>query len=120
MSKSKPIEVYNFGDMERDFTYVDDIVQGIELSLAKPQQAAVYNLGRGKPVRLLTMIELLESNLGIKAEKVLLPLQPGDVPVTVSSVDKAKTDLGYEPKTDLSVGIKHFSDWFREHIATFK
>lgn len=120
MTKGKPIEVFNFGNMERDFTYVDDIVSGIESALAKPQLSAVYNLGRGKPVRLLDMIELLEKNLGLKAEKKLLPIQPGDVPVTVSSVEKAHADLGYSPKVDLSLGIERFSKWFKEHTLTFK
>lgn len=120
MQQGKPIEVYNFGDMQRDFTYVDDIVQGIVKALAKPQLKAVYNLGRGKPMRLLDMIGLLEQNLGVTAKKTLMPLQLGDVPVTVSNVDKARRDLGYEPQTDLAIGIGHFSVWFKEHIKTFK
>jgi UDP-glucuronate 4-epimerase len=117
IKNQKKIEVYNYGKMQRDFTYVDDIVDGILFTIHKPQSAAVYNLARGKAVDLMRMIELLENNLGLKAIKELLPLQAGDVPSTTADISRAQLELGYEPKVDLDVGIARFCQWFHDHTS---
>jgi UDP-glucuronate 4-epimerase len=114
MLAGKPIPVFNHGEMIRDFTYVDDIVQGILAALEKPQRGAVYNLGRGDSMELMDMIQHLEQHLGVKAEVDMLPMQPGDVPATLADISKARLDLGYEPQTDTATGIGHFVRWFLE------
>jgi UDP-glucuronate 4-epimerase len=118
MQRSEPIPVFNGGRMVRDFTFVDDIVDGIIGALNKPQLGAVYNLGRGEPMELMEMIRLLEQELGIEAKKDMLPMQMGDVPKTVADVSKARKDLGYVPKVSLKEGIARFSAWFKEHAKS--
>lgn len=128
-----PIDVYNYGNHRRDFTYVDDIVEGILRVLDKvPQPNAdwsgdapdpatsrapyrVYNIGCHKPVELLRFIEVLENCLGKRAEKNLLPMQPGDVPDTYADVKSLIQDVGYEPKISIEVGIARFVAWYREY-----
>ena len=127
----EPIEVFNHGKHTRDFTYVDDIVEGVVRTLDRvpagdpafdplnPSAATsaapyrVYNIGNSQPVELAHYIEVLETKLGRKAEKVLLPLQPGDVPDTHADVEELTRDTGYSPATPVEVGIGRFVDWYR-------
>lgn len=117
----KPIDVYNFGDMERDFTYIDDIVSGIlNIIQTGPIHGgevshAVYNLGNNKPEKLLDMINILEEKLGIKAEKNFLPMQPGDVYSTYADIEATKNDYGYKPLTSLEEGLKRFVLWYKSY-----
>jgi UDP-glucuronate 4-epimerase len=109
----KPIEVYNYGKMRRDFTYVDDIVKGIVASLDRPIQYAVFNLGNSRAVELLYFIECIEKALGKKAEKKLLPMQPGDVPETYADISESQRELDFQPTTRIEEGIEHFIRWYR-------
>jgi len=129
--EGRPIEVYNDGDMERDFTYVDDVVQGIikvidnpaktnpDWSPLKPECAtsyapyAIYNIGKGESVNLLNFIEEIEKALGEKAIKQFLPLQPGDVLKSYSDTKKLQRAFDYKPNTTLEEGLKVFIDWYR-------
>jgi len=104
----QPINVFNNGEMERDFTYVADIVNGINLAIKKPFKNEVFNLGRGEMVKLTYFIELIEKELGKKAQTNLMPMQLGDVP-------KAKKMLGYEPKISVEEGIHNFVNWYKEY-----
>jgi UDP-glucuronate 4-epimerase len=131
----KPIEVFNYGNHRRDFTYIDDIVEGVvrvldrvpepnpEWSGDKPDSATsnapyrLYNIGNNQPVELLRYIEVLEQRLGRKAEKTLLPLQPGDVPDTYADVADLVRDVGYLPGTSIEAGIANFVDWYRAYYA---
>lgn len=112
----KPIDVYNNGEMGRDFTYVDDIVSGIIGIMNKPNlKYEIYNLGGDNPVTLMKFIELIEKNLGKKAKLNMLPMQPGDVKETFADISKARKDVGYEPKTKIDEGVKIFCKWFIEN-----
>ncbi|WP_081721014.1 NAD-dependent epimerase [Pseudoxanthomonas suwonensis] len=114
----KPIDVYNNGDMERDFTYIDDIVDGIEAIVQRAPTTSdapahrIYNLGNNRPVRLLEMISILERELGRAATKNLLPMQAGDVYSTYADVSSAKRDLGFTPRTSLEEGLGKFAAWY--------
>ncbi|MEW5846117.1 MAG: NAD-dependent epimerase [Bacteroidota bacterium] len=128
--EGKPIDVYNNGNMQRDFTYVDDIVEGIVRVLDNPPKGnpswtgaspdpgtsvapyRVYNIGNSSPVRLLDFIEAIEEALGRTAIKNFLPLQPGDVPATWADVSDLEADLGYRPNTDIKVGVRKFVEWY--------
>ena len=127
----EPIEVFNHGKHTRDFTYIDDIVEGVIRTLDRvpagdptfdpwhpnPGSSAapyrVYNIGNNQPVELARYIEVLEAKLGRNAEKILLPLQPGDVPDTYADVAELTRDTGYAPSTPIEVGIGRFVDWYR-------
>lgn len=111
----QPIDVFNNGNMRRDFTYIDDIVEGFALAVAKPLDYEVINLGNGSPVNLLEFIETLEELLGKKAEKNMLPMQPGDVPQTFADTTKAKELLGFEAKVGVKEGLSAFVEWYREY-----
>ncbi len=118
----RPIRVFNRGDMSRDFTYIDDIVAGVIAALDRPPEAnpvphRVYNLGNNKPEPLLGMIEILEDALGAKAEKILEPMQPGEVKATYADIDASRRDLGYDPATPIAEGIPRFVAWYKEHYA---
>lgn len=131
--EGKPIDVFNYGQHRRDFTYIDDIVEGVIRTLDKvaspnpdwdstqPDSATskapfrLYNIGSNNPVELLRYIEIIEECLGKKAEKNLLPLQPGDVPDTYADVGALIKDTGYSPSTSVEVGIKNFTDWYRDY-----
>lgn len=116
MLEGKPIDVYNHGQMKRDFTYIDDIVEGvIRVSEKIPQFYSLYNIGNNKPVELEYLIEVLEKTLGKKAIKNYLPLQPGDVPETYADIDDLVRDVGFKPSTSIEVGIKTFIEWYRAH-----
>lgn len=128
----KPIDVFNYGHHRRDFTYIDDIVEGVIRTLdhvARPNPDwsgdqpdpgtskapyRLYNIGSNRPVELLRYIEVLEECLGQKAEKNLLPLQMGDVPDTYADVDALVQDVDYRPGTPIEVGVRNFVDWYRD------
>ena len=113
----EPIEVYGEGKMARDFTYVDDIVDGILGSLDNPPASGehrVLNIGDSRPVGLMEMIEALEQALGMEAEKIMRPMQPGDVTATYADVSKLHALTGYEPEVMLEDGLKRFVSWYRD------
>jgi len=115
----RPINVYNHGDMSRDFTYVDDIVEGVIRVMDKPSDDAVpsrvFNIGNGQPVRLTDFIDALELQLGRPAIRNLMPLQPGDVPSTHADIEDLVAVTGYRPGTPLSLGIRRFVEWYQEY-----
>ena len=129
----KPIDVFNYGNHRRDFTYIDDIVEGVIRTLDHlpekneawdsdaPDSASsfapyrLYNIGKNAPDELSHYIEVLEDCLGKKAERNLLPLQPGDVPDTYANVEALVQDVDYKPETTVEVGIKNFVEWYREY-----
>lgn len=131
----QPIDVFNHGNHRRDFTYVDDIVEGVIRALDRPATASsewdamnpdpatsyapyrLYNIGNSSPVELMKYIELLEQYLGKTAEKNFLPLQPGDVPETHSDVSDLARDVGYQPATPIEVGIRNFVDWYMSYYG---
>jgi UDP-glucuronate 4-epimerase len=128
----EPIEVFNYGNHRRDFTYIDDIVEGVvrvmqripranqEWDSKSPDPASsrapwrVYNIGNQEPIELMRYIEVLEECLGKQAEKNLLPMQPGDVPDTYADVSGLVEDVGYQPSTPIEVGVRRFVEWYRE------
>lgn len=114
----EPIDVFNRGKHRRDFTYIDDIVEGVLRVLDAPQGYQVYNIGNGSPVQLLRYIEVLERALGRKAEINLLPMQAGDVEATHADVSRLRQDLGYSPSTPVEVGIARFVEWYTEYFGT--
>jgi len=129
----KPIDVYNFGKMKRDFTYIDDIVEGVFRLITKipepnlnwkseaPDPSSsfapyrIYNIGNNQPVELLKFIELIEENLGKKSIKNLLPIQPGDVPETYANIDSLANDINFKPSTSIEEGIKKFFNWYKNY-----
>lgn len=129
----QPIEVFNFGKMQRDFTYIDDIAEGVIRVLDRPAAPhpdwrgeapdpgtsfapyRVYNIGNHQPVELLRFIEILEEALGKTARKILRPMQPGDVPATYADVDDLIADVQFKPGTPLEVGVRRFVEWYREY-----
>jgi len=115
LTRGEAIEVYNHGKMKRDFTYIDDIVDGIVASLEKAYPYEIFNLGNNQPVELSYFIDCIEKELKIKAKKEMLPMQPGDVPTTFADIDHSREKLGYEPKTSIEEGIKNFIKWYREY-----
>lgn len=110
----KPTPVYGDGSMQRDFTYIDDIIDGTVAAINNCEGYEIYNLGESRPVRLDELIREIEKALGKKAVINRLPMQPGDVYQTYADVTKAKEDLGYEPTTELADGLAKFVKWFRE------
>lgn len=128
----EPIDVFNHGNHKRDFTYIDDIVEGVIRTLdqvASPNEAwsgqvpdpgtskapyRIYNIGSNNPVELSRFIEIIEQRTGKKAQKNLLPMQPGDVPATYADVDGLINDVGYKPETSVEEGIANFVDWYRD------
>jgi len=133
--EERPIDVYNNGKMQRDFTYIDDIVECVFLVMNKipepdpnwngahPDPATsfapyrIYNIGNNNPVELLEFINMLEKQLGKKALMNLLPLQPGDVPATYADVDDLMKDVGFKPATSIEDGIRHFVKWYRDYYT---
>ena len=129
----EPIQVFNKGHMMRDFTYVDDIVEGVTRVMDRPADAnprwdgnapdpgtsniqhKVYNIGNGSPVKLMNFITALEDALGKEAEKEMLPMQPGDVPATWADTTSLMEDTGYKPNTPVEKGIKAFVEWYRDY-----
>ncbi|PSN18814.1 capsular biosynthesis protein CpsI, partial [filamentous cyanobacterium CCP5] len=131
IAKGRPIQVYNHGQMRRDFTYVDDVVEGILRLMPTPptlettqtgdsQSNAlykIYNIGNHSPVTLLDFIQVIEQAMGKKAEKIMLPMQPGDVPSTYADVEALMRDAGFQPSTPIAVGIQRFVDWYQGYYA---
>lgn len=119
--KGQSIQVYNHGNMERDFTYVDDIVAGISQLIASfdniPYPYKVYNLGNNRPVRLMDFIRKLEEYLGKEVKMEMLPMQPGDVLQTYADIKDAQHDFGYQPHTNIDKGLEVFVDWFKEYYV---
>ena len=133
--EGKPIDVFNYGKMQRDFTYIDDIVEGVirvadnipqpdlKWSGDKPDPSRsrapyrIYNIGNNNPVELMKFIEVLEKTLGKKAEKNLLPIQLGDVPATYANVDDLIRDVGFKPATSIENGIKWFVEWYKNYFG---
>ncbi|WP_185268632.1 NAD-dependent epimerase [Halopseudomonas xiamenensis] len=133
ITQGKPLKVFNFGQHRRDFTYIDDIVNGVLLSLAripegnpewsglKPDPSSsrapwkVYNIGNSQPVELLHYIEVIEKALGKTTEKELLPLQPGDVEHTYADVTSLQRDTGYQPRFSIEEGVEEFIRWYRDY-----
>jgi len=135
MLAGQAIDVFNRGRMKRDFTYIDDIAEGVVRVLDRPASPnpnwdgkrpdpgssrapwRVYNIGSNNPVELMAFIEAIEKALGLKAEKNLLPMQPGDVPATYADVDDLVRDIGYRPQTSIEDGIAAFVRWYREYYG---
>jgi len=111
----KPIEVYNFGNMKRDFTYIDDIVAGLRSALDKPFAYEVFNLGNHRSENLMDFIHLIEEFSGRKAQINYLPIQPGDVPETYADITDTTAKLGFQPTTNIREGVKLFLDWYFEY-----
>ncbi len=129
--EGRPIDVFNHGKMLRDFTYVDDIVEGVIRTLdntAKPNSEwsggspdpgtskapyKIYNIGNNNPVELMYLIETIENAIGIKAEKNMMPIQPGDVPATYADVDDLVNDVGFKPATSIEEGVGKFVEWYK-------
>ena len=132
--EGKEIEVFNYGNHKRDFTYIDDIVSGVIKVIDNPARKndnwtgknpdpsssrapwKVYNIGNSSPVELNEFINAIETSLGKKAKKKLLPLQPGDVPDTFADVQALEKDFGYRPKTSVLEGIDKFVSWYKEYF----
>jgi UDP-glucuronate 4-epimerase len=133
--ENKPIDVFNHGRMERDFTYIDDIIDGLVNVINNPAQPGdnwngetpdpstsrapyrIYNIGNGSPVKLMDFVHELERALGKKAQMNMLPLQPGDVPATYADTTGLRKDLGYVPGTEIQYGIKCFVEWYRKYYS---
>ncbi len=131
--EGQPIKVFNQGKMRRDFTYIDDIVEGVirvldripqpnpayDFDCGDPGSSAapykIYNIGNHQPVELLRFIEVLEDCLGVKAQKQMVPMQPGDVPATYADIEDLSKDVGFKPNTPIEVGIRQFVDWYRSY-----
>jgi UDP-glucuronate 4-epimerase len=113
--KGDAIDVYNQGEMKRDFTYIDDIVSGVLASIDYCQGYEIFNLGNNNPVDLKDFISVIEEALGIHAVRNYLPLQPGDVVKTYANIDKAKSILEWTPKTDIRSGIERFVEWYKSY-----
>ena len=131
--KGEPIKVFNHGNMRRDFTYIDDVVEGVIRVMKKPAEPnsawsgeipdpasstapyRIYNIGNHQPVKLTGMIETLEDVIGIKAKIDMQPMQPGDVPETYADVDALKAAVGFAPSTPLRTGLEHFVRWYRDY-----
>ncbi|MGD9031280.1 MAG: NAD-dependent epimerase/dehydratase family protein [Desulfobacteraceae bacterium] len=111
----RPINVYNYGRMKRDFTYVDDVVEGTIAAIEKPFAYEVFNLGNSDPIELMDFIGIIEEELGQEAQKNMMSLQPGDVLETSADIGKSKDMLGFSPKTPIREGIKKFLTWYREY-----
>ena len=124
MRAGQPIQIYNHGNMERDFTYIDDIVTGVFNILCNPPKEddlgaayKVYNIGNNKPEKLMDFVACLEDKLGIEAVKEFLPMQPGDVLRTYADVSELMRDFDFKPSTPIETGLKRFADWFWEYYG---
>jgi UDP-glucuronate 4-epimerase len=112
---NRPIDVYNYGQMRRDFTYIDDIVDGTIAAIERPHAYEVFNLGNSDTTELMEFIRLIEDELGMEAQKNMMPLQPGDVPATSADIQKSREMLGFNPKTSIREGIHNFLVWYRKY-----
>jgi len=116
MLKGEPIKVFNHGKMERDFTYITDVVSGVKAALFTDglEPYEVFNLGNNRPENLMDFIHTLAGALEVEPKMEMLPMQPGDVPVTFADIDKAKQKLGYQPTTSMAEGLSRFVAWYKE------
>ena len=112
-----PIQVFNHGNMKRDFTYIDDIITGTRSAIKENYKCEVFNLGNHKSEQLMDVVKLIESNLGKKVEIDFQPMQPGDVPESFSDIDKSVERLGYKPMTNIDVGIEKFIKWYKQYFS---
>ena len=133
--EGRPIDVFNEGKMKRDFTYIDDIVEGVDRTsqqIAAPDPSwdsddpnpstssapyRVYNIGNNQPVELSYFIEVIENALGMKAKRNLLPMQPGDVPATYADIEALEAAVGFRPATSIETGVERFISWYREYFG---
>lgn len=125
-----PIKIFNHGDMSRDFTYIDDIIEGIRKIVMDEKTAkakvgttglppyALYNIGNSRPIRLLDFIDTLEQKLGVEAKKIMMPMQPGDVSTTYADAQALIDDYDYAPNTSLDFGIGKFVNWYTNYMGT--
>ncbi|KQC30611.1 NAD-dependent epimerase/dehydratase family protein [Flagellimonas eckloniae] len=120
MANGKQINIFNNGDMKRDFTYIDDIVEGvvkcIDYKINKKPAYNIFNIGNSKPVKLLDFVTYMEEEFGFKANKKMLPMQPGDVKTTYADTSQLENEMGYVPKTDLKDGLAKFVRWYKEYF----
>lgn len=123
IKQGRPIKVFNNGDMQRDFTYIDDIVSGILGVLSEEPVAssngapyAIYNIGNNNPVKLADFITCIERSCGVKSKKIMLPMQQGDVKITYADIDSLTELIGYQPQIELSEGIERFVNWYDEYV----
>ena len=122
ITHNRPIKVFNNGNMMRDFTHIDDIVEGIRRIAYNGTEKSealnrLYNIGRGEPIKLMDFIATLEKNFGHEAEKTMLPMQPGDVEITWADTEALEQEIGYTPSVNLEDGIARFAEWFKEYTA---
>ena len=120
ISKGKPINIFNNGKLQRDFTYIDDIVEGVVCLLTKLKgdekpEAEIFNIGNSNPIKLMDFIDNLEKEMDRKADKNFMPMQDGDVKVTYADVSKLSKATGYQPKTHLKIGLKKFVSWYKSY-----
>ncbi|ETK23932.1 UDP-glucuronate 4-epimerase [Pseudomonas grimontii] len=122
MLAGEPVDIYNHGEMARDFTYIDDIVESILRLRLRPPEAVdsepahqIFNIGRGQPVKLLEFVDCLEAALGLRAERRYLPMQAGDVPQTWADVTALTRWIDFQPQVSVDTGVQAFVDWYREH-----
>jgi len=113
----KPIQVFNHGNMKRDFTYIDDIISGVRSSVDKNYKCEVFNLGNHRSEQLMEVVYLIEQYLGKKAEINFQPMQPGDVKESFADIIKSEEKLGFKPTTNIDVGIKFFVEWYKEYTS---
>jgi UDP-glucuronate 4-epimerase len=133
--EGKPIKVFNNGNMQRDFTYIDDVIDGVVLSLEKPPERntfadttspnpsesdapyKVFNIGRSNPMRLMDFISSLEASIGTAIEKIYLPMQDGDVSSTYADTSRLHQWTGFQPKTSVNEGVSKFVDWYKSFYS---
>ena len=120
MLEGEPIDVYNRGRLTRDFTYIDDIAEGVVRVLDRPSKYQVFNIGNHDPVRLLDYIEAIEEALGVKAQKNFMPMQQGDVLDTFADVSALEAWTGFRPRTGVKEGVKRFVEWYREYYEVME
>tara|TARA_Y100001958_G_scaffold145286_1_gene123895 strand:- start:553 stop:1524 length:972 start_codon:yes stop_codon:yes gene_type:complete len=113
--ENKPIQIFNYGKMKRDFTFIDDIISGIVSSINNNHQYEIFNLGNNKSENLMDIVSIIENKLGKKAVIDFQNMQPGDVQKTYADIEIAKNKIGYDPKTSVSIGLEKFIDWYLEY-----
>ena len=111
----EPIAVFNNGDMSRDFTFIDDIINGTRSAIDKNLNCEIFNLGNNKSEKLMDVIAIIEQELGMKAAINFQPIQPGDVKITFADIDYTKQKIGYQPDTSIKTGIPKFINWYKEY-----
>ncbi|MGF1673242.1 MAG: NAD-dependent epimerase [Rivularia sp. (in: cyanobacteria)] len=125
IAENQPINIFNYGKMQRDFTYIDDVIEGVVRVIHQPPKPQftnennnarykIYNIGNNQPVELLTFIEVIEKAMGKEAIKNFLPMQPGDVPQTYADVDDLMRDVGFKPTTNIEQGMENFVRWYKD------